>query len=938
MTTSNSPIDTILADYFLALETGEDEGIETICNRHPEHADEIQGFFNLQSSIFKSLENLDPPSKIEIEGFEILREIGRGGMGIVFEAIQTNLNRHVAIKVLKEGALASPGAKARFKEEAKLIAHFQNDHIVDVIQSGQVNDRPFLVMPLIRGRSLNRVIETGPLSQDVVAKLMLQVTKAISAAHAIGVIHRDIKPANILADNEFRDCKVADFGLAFWDQAAERMTQTGDVIGTPGYLAPEIIAGKSKGDQLTDIYSLGATMYALLTGLPPFRAATPAESLVLAIAGDPIAPRKLITTLAVDIESICLKCMHPSRDKRYSSTAELESDLQRLVEGKPVLARPVGQVETFVRWSRRNRELATALIVSFVLLIGLVGVGSYSYFQINKANKDLEIAFEKQAELTESANTSLTGSIAAIEDFFNKVGSSKTLADTQATLELKQDLLNDGIVFLNDFLSQNRGNPNLQFQIGRSYNLLAKLQARMGNEEGRSQSAAMAVETLEAVYQAETDDYSVAHGYASALLNSALFDLRAKGFDSVKPLLEKAIEVSGPVVAAIEAKKHDRPEDGYVHFFARMSLSRKLYDAGKREKAVADAIPAVSEFQRFVDRYPQNAELQSNAANLFNYLGILHDKMGKPTLARQQYELTCDFARRALANKPNDDDSLERLSHGLGNVGLAIQNSRKVSGEQLSETDKEKIRSLKLESMRIGKLLMERHPANLTYRLAYIEAVNNHGIALVSFDLEEAKPYLKSAAESIEQELVLHPLDSDPDDWLKVARLKRANLKAFASVQQIGGDHEQSLMSILEFNELVKTIWSKGPVEEDRGEHFNGLFEFGQEFQAKGRINEACRTYASAFDLYRKTLAFESALILSSRLGWVLDPKRESIISGQVWPIEFEVALRNSYLEVESKVSEFEAAGLSTKELLRLQKVFRQRLDLADKLNLIDEK
>jgi len=176
---SASDLDKVIADYLLAVETGDECDLDTVCERHPDHAEGIRRYFNVKQQLFDSLEADDSAAKIEIEGFEILREIGRGGMGIVFEALQKNLNRNVAIKVLREGALASVAGRKRFEDEAQLIAKFQHDHIVDVIQYGSVDSRPYMVMPLATGKSLNLVIQNGPLPHQTVAKIMFDVADAL---------------------------------------------------------------------------------------------------------------------------------------------------------------------------------------------------------------------------------------------------------------------------------------------------------------------------------------------------------------------------------------------------------------------------------------------------------------------------------------------------------------------------------------------------------------------------------------------------------------------------------------------------------------------------------------------------------------------------------------------------------------------------------------
>ena len=399
MNSSVSEIDKIVADYLIAVETGDKADLDTLCDRHPEHADGIRDYFAVRANVLQFIGNEDAVAAIEIEGYDILREIGRGAMGVVFEAIQKNLHRQVAIKVLKEGALGSAATKKRFEDEAKLIAQLDHEHIVGVIDYGVVNGQPYMVMPLVHGKALNKVIQKGPLPHSDVARLMLQATGAISEAHEQGIVHRDIKPANILADADLKSCRIADFGLAAWNEQTQRLTQTGDIVGTAGYIAPEVIRGKSKGDTKSDTYSIGATIYALLTGVPPFRAATPAESIMLAMNSDPVPPRSLNPGIPVDLESICLKCMHPATDRRYKSVKEAHTDLQRFVDGKPVIARPVSSWETLNRWAKRNRGLAASFLTIAAVL--LAGIGGTTWFALQSR---AETARAKTAEAVSEQN------------------------------------------------------------------------------------------------------------------------------------------------------------------------------------------------------------------------------------------------------------------------------------------------------------------------------------------------------------------------------------------------------------------------------------------------------------------------------------------------------------------------------------------------------
>lgn len=399
MNASDSELDKILAEYLLDLETGKQQAISTLCDKYPEHTQRIEQFFALNRKLFGNRANDSRQSPPEIPGLAITREIGRGGMGVVFEARQEALDRLVAVKVLRERALASERTRMRFLAEAELIAKLNHESTIQVYEAGEIDEYPYIVMELMHGPTLAQLLLRGPVSSREAARLLLQVSRAIQAAHTAGIIHRDIKPANILMDANEQQCKIGDFGLAMWTAKDEQLTQTGDVVGTPGYIAPEILRERTRGNVESDIYSLGTTLYALLTGVPPFQAATPAESLLLAMNSDVVPPRRLNRSISLDIESICLKCMHSHPSKRYESAGELADDLTAFLDSRPIRARPVGSIEKLVRWSRRNPWIAGTSAAAFLLLVGLIGTGGYSYAQVTRKNQQIQ---EQNGQLGDS--------------------------------------------------------------------------------------------------------------------------------------------------------------------------------------------------------------------------------------------------------------------------------------------------------------------------------------------------------------------------------------------------------------------------------------------------------------------------------------------------------------------------------------------------------
>ena len=333
-----------------------------------------------------------------IPGYEILEVLGRGGMGVVFKARHKKLDRLVALKMIRDGSLASKEEVQRFLAEAKAAAHLDHPGIVPVHEVGQHGDQHFIAMGLVEGGSLASRLRDGPLVPREAAALVQKVTQAIAYAHQRGIIHRDLKPANVLLGPDGQP-RVTDFGLAKTTQEADsHLTATGQILGTPSYMPPEQASGKLDAiGPAADVYSLGAMLYCLLTGRPPFQAASIMDTLKQVLEQEPVSPRSLNPSVPLDLETICLKCLQKTPAKRYTSAEALADDLGRFLEGRPILARPVGIVERSSRWCRRNPALATAsglavlaIVVAFVTFAGAL------FFVTESRDEALKLADDKE--------------------------------------------------------------------------------------------------------------------------------------------------------------------------------------------------------------------------------------------------------------------------------------------------------------------------------------------------------------------------------------------------------------------------------------------------------------------------------------------------------------------------------------------------------------
>jgi predicted Ser/Thr protein kinase len=347
-----------------------------------------------------------------VPGYEILSELGRGGMGVVFRARQTSLHRVVALKMILGGSLAGSAEVQRFRTEAEVIAALDHPHIVPVYEVGEHDGRPWFSMKLIDGGSLAEQLPRLARDPRAAVQLLAQVARAVHHAHQRGLLHRDLKPGNILLDQQGQPY-VTDFGLARRLEGGSGLTQTGAIVGTPGYMAPEQAASQKGLTTAVDVYSLGAILYELLTGRPPFQAGTPLDTVLQVLEREPEPPHKLDPSVDRDLELICLKCLAKDPQQRYGSAEALAADLEHWLAGEPLSVRPPAFVSSLGLWLRQNFG-AAGWTVPLGLGWGLVyGV----LFCLGRADPVLSDARAVSARLP-SVSHSVLASIGHLPDWF----------------------------------------------------------------------------------------------------------------------------------------------------------------------------------------------------------------------------------------------------------------------------------------------------------------------------------------------------------------------------------------------------------------------------------------------------------------------------------------------------------------------------------------
>jgi serine/threonine protein kinase len=633
-----------------------------------------------------------PPA---LPGYEILEVLGRGGMGVVYKARHLALNRLVALKVILGGPHASAAEVVRFRREAEAVARLQNPHIVQIHEVGEHNGLPYFSLEYCSGGSLADKTNGTPLPAQQAAQLLQTLARAVHAAHQGGIIHRDLKPANILlqrqseipnpksenkggalvSDIGFRisdfDPKITDFGLAKRLDDSAGQTATGAIVGTPSYMAPEQAMGKREAIGAgVDVYALGAVLYELLTGRPPFNAETPLDTVRQVVEEEPVSPRLLQPKTPRDLETVCLKCLAKQPARRYATAEALADDLARFLRDEPIAARPVGQLERAWRWAKR-RPLAAALAgVSTAAVLTLLGVGLWYNARLREAVREEQASTahaRRQQKLAETqrqrAEANLLDARRAVDQMLTEVAQSQ-LARVPQMEPVRRALLQKALAFYQRFLRQTGDDPGVRLETGRAHRRVADIYVLLGQRREAEASYGQALALLgrladnyarEPRYRFELAKTQRRHG---VLLRTA--DRRTQAaiaYRQARVVLERLVD-----------NHPDQP--GYLTELATVhnNLGNLLKDEHQLAQAEKAYRMALAIQKKLVKQFRAAVRYQADLVMTYNNLAIVLRYTRRLSEAGKKYRSAIDILEGLVRDHPKEPDYRLGLAKSYNNL------------------------------------------------------------------------------------------------------------------------------------------------------------------------------------------------------------------------------------------------------------------------------
>jgi serine/threonine protein kinase len=732
-----------------------------------------------------------------VVGYEVLGVLGRGGMGVVYKARQQGLNRLVALKMIIGGAHARPTDRGRFRQEAEAVAALQHPNIVQVYETGERDGLPFFSLEFLDGGSLQEKCKGQPLPPRAAAECVERLALAMQYAHDHGIVHRDLKPANILlarsaeksttsvgarstrtmaaavtiADGAYIP-KITDFGLAKRLEAESGFTGTGAILGTPSYMAPEQAEGKTHAiGPLADIYALGAILYELLTGRPPFLGTDAMDTILKVRSVDPIPPSQSQPKTPRDLETVCLKCLLKEPEKRYSTAGELAADLRRFLDGQPVQARPVPAWEKAYKYAKRYPSHAIAVALATAIMIG-VPVGFAIAWQRERGLKNKEQMARETAEFQrDRAQRRLGDTRAAVDSLLVRVGNFE-IKNSPKMERVRYKMLADSLAIYNRLLKEESTDPGVREDAAWAHLGIGRIRDMLGQRSSAIAEYRQATELFGGLVDANKDKDPKEDGVQSQHANLAdayrllMVALEADrqtvaaelAYESAEHEFKQLIAVApanleyqmqlGTLLnnRGIQLKGRGRLEDSAAAFrqageafetaaeskkstaiveWAKAQTNRSTILMGLKRsgEAAQEARTAVNRLTKLVRDDPEAVDVAMELGRTYNNLGGILTLAGQAVAADKVYHDAIDLLSALVKDHPDTHEF--RYAEALAHKNLAHL-IKETQSLQAAEPEREKAREL-------FAVLAKEQKDNTDYLFEYGLSLDEYAIYLDKF-------------------------------------------------------------------------------------------------------------------------------------------------------------------------------------------------------------
>jgi serine/threonine protein kinase/tetratricopeptide (TPR) repeat protein len=794
-----------LTDEILSeLHHGRQPDAASLARRYPQLAiqiaEHLKDLETLLRNGFPGLETCKPAEESRMLGdFRLLREVGRGGMGVVYEAEQLSLRRKVALKILPSAALLDSRRLQRFQHEAQAAAQLHHPHIVPIFAVGQDQGIHYYAMQFVSGQSVATYINSlreaskrgaaGAGSASIsssdyfqsIATWGVQAAEAMQYAHELGVVHRDIKPANLLLDAD-RCLWITDFGLARLHGGAD-LTMTGDIVGSLRYMAPEQAQG-ARGivDHRADIYGLGATLYELLTLEPVLRGGERDELYRQLVREEPRPPRSINPSIPRDLETVVLKAMRKEPTTRYTTAQELADDLQRFLDGKPVLARRPTPVERAHGWVRRNPTLAWAAVI---ILLVTVGALATSTFLINRERNKAQESRDKAETQKELAQARRLETIRAFHKWYSQFAEA-WIAD-QPQLEGKErEYVQEALVVLERLAQEAESEPELRLYRGASFRRAGDIYRKLGQADKAKDTYRHAIALLENLVATDPDLPGCHFELAVAYNRDGLAKYFAGDMEDAERALAKVLtvwptgtEVPGPRPHAELLLADTHHTLGWIH-----------HSLGRSEQARQDLSEARTQLELLARDFPGNPDIGHTLTRVYLTLGNVRIETGAPP---QESQKMLRAALEVLGKISKSSRTLARFRYIEAQVYTSL--ALCVAATDPPSEAKEAY----LHAIDIFDGLVQASPTSLAYRTDSANARGNLGSTLIDQGDHSGAALKLVSAQKILKELALeHPNDPKRRWILAINHFNLAQLFIEIGMPELAEREDRSALAILE--------------------------------------------------------------------------------------------------------------------------------------------